>query len=736
MAMINECKCCRICENQNLVDVIDLGEQTITSRFPLYGDFSTPNTPIVLSLCEKCTLLQLKYTTNSDELYEHEYGYRSGISNTMREHLEQYQKEVVSILSNASKLEDNDVVVDIGSNDATTLKYYPSNIKRIGVDPTGKQFFDFYGDVELIPTYFTKENFQNKYGPDLKAKVVSSISMFYDLPSPVKLAKDIYDILHDDGIWTCEQSYLLTMLERKSVDTICHEHIEYYSLTAIKHIADKSNFKIIDIKFNECNGGSFRIYFSKKSSALYEECTDLMEKILSNEREYGINNPLLYTKFMENCNNEIKKLKDFINIVNKNNKSVYIYGASTKGNCLLQCANITQADIKYAVERNLNKVGKMTSTGIEIISEETMRENPPEFLLVLPWHFKDEIIKREDDFLERGGQFIFPFPDFEVYSKREKVLVTGCDGMIAKYTMPLYNDACLYGFTREKLAEQKNEKNITKIQFDIRNRGLLEYFLSLIKPNIILHLAGLSDSIYSFENPHEAIETNGIVVTNICDIIHKNNWNTKLFNCSSSEIYKGHVNYDVKEGENDSIFLHCHPYSIGKILGHSTVDFYRNAYNLPFSNGILFTVESKDKGENFLLHKIAAHSKRWHETHEPITISQINSYRCILHASDVAKAIKIITEQQEGNNYVISSLESYSIKELVFKIYENQGIIIEESNNCLIDKTTQNIVARIENNKAIDILSVKITGYPKRLIDLGWNITYKIDDIIENITRN
>jgi hypothetical protein len=163
----------------------------------------------------------------------------------MREHLKLYQEEIISKV----KLSDCDVIIDIGSNDSTMLQYYDKKYKRIGVDPTGNQFKDFYGDVELIPTYFTYNNFRNIY-KDLKPKIISSISMFYDLPDPVQFAKDIYNILDDDGIWTCEQSYIITMLRRNSIDTICHEHLEYYSLTAIKYIADLANFKIFDIKFN------------------------------------------------------------------------------------------------------------------------------------------------------------------------------------------------------------------------------------------------------------------------------------------------------------------------------------------------------------------------------------------------------------------------------------------------------------------------------------------------------
>lgn len=714
------CKQCRICKNTELTDIINLGEQIITSRFPLYGDFSTPSTPIVLSLCRNCSLVQLKYSTNASELYEYEYGYRSGISNTMMEHLKLYQQEIISKVN----LNDCDVIVDIGSNDSTMLQYYNKNLKRIGIDPTGKQFKQFYGDVELIPTYFTYDNFRNIY-PNVKPKVVSSISMFYDLPDPVQFAKDIYNILDENGIWTCEQSYIITMLRRNSIDTICHEHLEYYSLTAIKHIADLANFKIIDIKFNECNGGSFRIYFAKRNSKIYNETIDLISKILEDEYNYNIKNPEIYLNFIKNCDKEVYKLNKFIDTVNKSGQKIHIYGASTKGNCLLQYAKIDETKIKYAVERNLNKIGKMTSTGVGIISEDTMRSNPPEYLLVLPWHFRDEIIKREDDFLEKGGQLIFPFPHFEIYSKKQKVLVTGCDGMIARYVLDEYSNVYnLFGFGH---TPKSNYNNITKFYFDIRDSKDLELNLNIIKPDIIIHLAGVSSSIEAFKNPLYTLELNGMTVAYICDILHKNNWSTKFFNASSSEIYKGHLTYDVKEDDHN--MYHCHPYSIAKIMGHSIVDFYRDTYNLPFSNGIFFTVESKFKTGNFLLKKIAEHSKKWKETNEPLKLGSLDSYRTILHASDAAKAVKTILEQNKGDNYIISGNENIKIFELVLKVYSLNGINITVIDNVLY--SNNKIVAIIENsNKGIDTVPINITGTASKLYSLGWSQKYSLDDII------
>lgn len=395
---------CRICKGSNLEDVVDLGNQVITSRFPKYRDFSTPKTHICLVRCAECGLVQLKHTVAQEELYEHMYGYRSGLNEMMRSHLHDYNLEIQSMIC----LQEGDQVLDIGSNDATFLSYYPSFVTKVGCDPTGKQFLEHYAkhNIQLVPTYFSCN-----VVPNTPYKVVTSISMFYDLPDPVQFAKDVYSVLDNEGIWSLEQSYILTMLEQNSIDTICHEHVEYYGLRQIKRIMDDANLKIIRISRNECNGGSFRIYVAKRESSWKEVLEDI-HAYLQNEENAGLNSIDTYKAFVSRCNEEIAKLKSFLSA----NPNTYIYGASTKGNCLLQYANITQSDIQYAVERNQEKIGCMTSTGIEIIDEEQMRAEPPKYLLVLPWHFRNAIIKREADYLKNGGSLVFPLPKFEIMS--------------------------------------------------------------------------------------------------------------------------------------------------------------------------------------------------------------------------------------------------------------------------------------------------------------------------------
>lgn len=716
--METELHACRICASSRLIQVVDLGHQIITSRFPVVGDTSTPSTRVRLVQCADCGLVQLKDTTSSSELYEHMYGYRSGLNATMRNHLQTYNAELQSYVP----LQAGNVVLDIGSNDATFLKNYPSSVRRIGCDPTGTQFREFYGsDIELIPTYFTKANVTGALGDAVRFKLVSSISMFYDLPDPVQFAKDIYDLLDDDGVWTLEQSYALTMIERNSIDTICHEHLEYYGVKQIKEIMDRAGFKILHISLNECNGGSFRIFVGKRSSARFEEATELVTSFLEKEARIGLHTPAIYEHFMARCGQEAEKLRIFLETAKANGKRTYICGASTKGNCLLQFAKIGPELAPYAVERNPLKIGHMTSTGIEIISEETMRANPPEYMLMLPWHFRKEIVEREHAFLEGGGQFLFPFPSFEVYGLKPTALITGIDGQIGRATLNEYKSThTVYGITHHLLTSASLDPSCLTFVADVTNIDRLRKIVTLLRPNAIVHLASISNTEDCERDPIKTVETNGMATVNLCDIIHKNQLNCHLFNASSSENYKGHQNYVIEE--NDTHLIPSTMYGVAKCLSQHIVDYYRTRYGLPFSNGILFTTESSDRKESFLLKKIAVHAKQWHTTRTVLKLGNLDSYRSINHAHDVASAIKLITSQTTGDNYVICSNQTAKVEDLVIQMYKLFDIHLVRSGPYYVDSITNHPV--LEVGPSLRTSVTNITGHNTKLIALGWAPRY------------
>jgi len=417
---IKEIKKCRICGNRDLIPILNLGVQALSGRFPIRDEPDPPKAPLELVKCNNtkntnaCGLLQLKHSVSPEELYLHNYGYRSGINQTMRLHLQGIVQHIQEIIN----LHEGDVVLDIGSNDATFLKYYKtSGLRKIGIDPVGEQFLEYYTkDIELINDYFNSSNYSSVC-PDKQAKVITSIAMFYDLETPMNFVEDIKKILHPDGIWILEQSYMPTMLEMNSFDTICHEHLEYYSLKQIDWILRKNDLRIFDIEFNDINGGSFRVYVCHDKS-VFKSNQKKINQVFSKEEKLKLDSEQPYKEFTERVFHMKDELYNFLTTEKAKGKSIYVYGASTKGNVLLQFCNIDYILITAAADRNPEKWGCRTpGTNIPIISEEDAREAKPDYFLVLPWHFRQEFIKRETDFLASGGKFIFPLP---------KIKINGC----------------------------------------------------------------------------------------------------------------------------------------------------------------------------------------------------------------------------------------------------------------------------------------------------------------------
>lgn len=415
--IIEEINSCRICGNKDLIPVMDLGTHHLSGRFPGADETDPPKAPLALVRCNdsknnaNCGLLQLKHRVSPEELYLHDYGYRSGINRTMTEHL----KGIVKEIEKKVDLKEGDIVLDIGSNDATLLKSYAHpNIIKIGIDPTGEQFKQFYPqNVKLVSDFFTKENFAKV--SSTPAKAITSIAMFYDLQDPVAFAKDIRDCLAVDGVWVFEQSYMPTMLETKSFDTICHEHLEYYGVKQIDRILSMAGMRPVDITFNNSNGGSFRISAVRVESPI--KPNNSIDIARQKEAQLRLESQEPYQDFVKQSEETRNKILEFVNNERNKGKTFHLCGASTKGNTLLQYFGLNNSNIVAAADRNPAKHGRRTpGTNIPIISETDARSQKPDYFFVLPWHFKEEIIERESEYLNAGGKLVFPLPDFEVVS--------------------------------------------------------------------------------------------------------------------------------------------------------------------------------------------------------------------------------------------------------------------------------------------------------------------------------
>jgi len=401
---------CRISGSKRLISVLNLGDQVLTGVFPKSKEEQITRGPLELVWCPDSGLLQLGHSYPAEEMYGDNYGYRSGLNQSMVNHL----SNKVQKLESKFKVQSDDVVLDIGSNDGTLLKAYKTQgLHRIGIDPTGKKFSSFYPkEITLIPDFFSADALKStKTKP---AKIITSIAMFYDLGDPVGFARDIASSLSQEGIWHFEQSYMPSMLRQTSYDTICHEHIEYYSLGCVKQILEKADLKIIDVEMNAVNGGSFAVTAARKSSH-HSANLSVINWLLEQEERMGLNTPRIFREFEERVYRHREDLIRLIHSLLADNKKILGYGASTKGNVLLQFCGLTSKEIPAIADVNQEKYGRFTpGSHIPIISEKEAHAMNPDYFLVLPWHFKDSILQREKDYLLKGGKFIFPLPEIEI----------------------------------------------------------------------------------------------------------------------------------------------------------------------------------------------------------------------------------------------------------------------------------------------------------------------------------
>jgi len=410
---------CRSCSSSHMKPILSLGEQYVSNFVDNATDMrQIPKAPLELVLCDRerggCGLLQLKHTVAPDLMYR-KYWYRSGINKSM-------PMALTDIAKNAERVArpgQGDMAVDIGCNDGTLLRSYKTQgLKLVGFEPASNLVpYAEKGTTKIVNDYFTLKAYQNNIG-DIKAKIVTSIAMFYDLENPNTFVRDVASILDENGAWIIQMTYLPSMLTQNAFDNICHEHLEYYALGPLQRLLECHSLEVFDIELNDVNGGSFRVYVkhrAKKHLGSDRASQGRVAAIVRAEEEMKLDDLRPYDEFAT----RVRELRDmlcrFVRTEHEKGKKVYVYGASTKGNTLLQFYNLNNTLIAAAAERNPDKWGMRTvGTGIPIISEEQARAEKPDYFLILPWHFLQEFLAREDAFHQAGGRFIVPLPEFRV----------------------------------------------------------------------------------------------------------------------------------------------------------------------------------------------------------------------------------------------------------------------------------------------------------------------------------
>ena len=400
---------CRICQNPVLERVLDLGEQDLTGVFPADQQQPVTRGPLRLVKCHGktgCGLLQLEHSYDLNEMYGENYGYRSGLNRAMVRHLDEKIRKLLALYP----LPVGALVIDIGSNDSTTLQSYPNEgLNLVGVDPTGSKFREYYpAHINLIADFFSAKLLTKQF-PKHKASIVTSFSMFYDLEDPMGFMRDVHTVLEDGGIWVFEQSYMPTMLAMNSYDTVCHEHLEYYAIKQIVWMADRVGFSLIDVELNDVNGGSFSIVARKTDQVVH--AAPVLE-LLAKEREDGLDTLEPYEAFAERVHRSRQNLLDFLQTAKQEGKKVCALGASTKGNVLLQYCELSVDQIAAVGEVNADKYGKLTpGTLIPIVPEQNILEEDWDYHLILPWHFREFFLGAEH---LKGKTLVFPLPEIEI----------------------------------------------------------------------------------------------------------------------------------------------------------------------------------------------------------------------------------------------------------------------------------------------------------------------------------
>lgn len=375
---------------------------------------SVPAGPLNLVKChggpEVCGLLQLEHSYDPLEMYGENYGYRSGLNTTMTNHL----RDKVEKICTEIELVAGDIVVDVGSNDGTSLAAFPEYLFLIGIDPTAQKFRAYYKPhIHVIPDFFSQRAIVDVIGSK-KVKVVISHSMFYDLEDPVGFAREVRSVLADEGIWVFEQSYMPSMLARTAYDTVCHEHIEYYGLHQINWILERVGFRATDVEFNDTNGGSFSVIATPVGN-VHKPTQDTVGKTLLREQQLGLLDLDPYAEFERTTRQRRDDLFSFVTTARDQGKRICGAGASTKGNTLLQFTRLNSSHIESIAEINPDKFGRVTpGSKIPIASQPDVLRTYPDYLLVLPWHFRDFFLTSE---LFVGQTLLFPLPKVEVVAR-------------------------------------------------------------------------------------------------------------------------------------------------------------------------------------------------------------------------------------------------------------------------------------------------------------------------------
>ena len=652
---------CRVCGSENLTPLFSLGNLHI-STFVNNPTESIGKAPLELMWCEKCTLVQLKHTAPQELMYSKHYWYHSGLNKIIVEDL----RKIVEVASNMVDLREGDIVLDIGANDGTLLRFYPSRYVRVGCEPATNLIDDMkkYCDI-AINDFWTYENYKNVVG-ERKAKIITAIGMFYDMEDPNQFIRDSAEALEEDGIFIAQLMTSKKMLEQNDIGNICHEHIEYYSYESLKYLFEKNGLEIFKVEENSINGGSYRLFARKyKTGSIHYP-----EEITKEN----------YLEFAKKIDESKQDCLNFLRELGKQGKKIYGYGASTKGNTILQYYGIGTDLIKGIAEISEEKFGKYTvGTGIPIIEEEKVKKDA-DYLLVLPYAFKDSFIEKEQEWIKNGGKFIFVVPKLEIYPKenpeqKKKALILGITGQDGSYLAELLLEKGyeVHGMIRKSATG--NTKNIKHIMDKIvLHKGNLTDPVSIykiiddVRPEEIYNEADQDHVSWSFNMAGYSYDVTGAAVGKILEIIKQIDPKIKYFQPLSSNIFG--IPTETPQTEETKVRPQS-PYACGKVLAQVLCKYYRDVYGMFISTAIFYNHESPRRIDEYVTRKITrAAVKISKGLQKKLYLGDLSTRVDFGYAKEYMETAWNIMQLNKPDDFIICTGETHSVQEFLEEAFK------------------------------------------------------------------
>jgi len=656
-------KKCRVCGSTDLERLFSLGNMYISTFVEKKGG-NIGKAPLSLIWCNNCSLVQLEHTAPQELMYSKHYWYRSGLNKVIINDL----KEIAETASSLVGLKSGDVVLDIGANDGTLLGFYPKEVIKIGCEPATNLIDEMKKNCDIAITDFWDYEKNKNLFEAKKARIITAIGMFYDMDDPNLFIRDAVKALDKDGIFIAQLMTAKQMLEKNDVGNICHEHIEYYSYESLKYLFEKNGLEIFRVEENSINGGSYRLFARhyKTGSISYTEKIGKVDYFNFARR---------VEKNKQDC---IKTVRELVN----NGKKVYGYAASTKGNTILQYYGLNDKDILGIAEISEEKLGKYAvGSDIPIIREDEAKRNA-DYFLVLPYAFKDSFIKREKEWLKKGGKFIFCTPQVEIYgieNEKKKALILGITGQDGSYLAEFLLERGYEVHGMYRRSATGNTKNIAHImdkitlhKGDLADATSIYRIISEVKPQEIYNEADQDHVGWSYDIPGYSFDITGAAVGRILETIKQIDPTIKYFQPLSSTMFG-----DAKENPQteNTLFIPQSPYACAKTLAYYLVKYYREVYGVSAYSAIFYNHDSPRRSEEYLLHKICGSAVRISKgVQKELSVGCLDLPIDIGYAKEYMETAWKIMQLDKPDDFIISTGETHTIKEYIDEAFFQLGI--------------------------------------------------------------